>query len=110
MGATMNKKPALVTATAMTLATSAAVSGLFLTIGNSVPAVATPAAQTVTEYVVADPASQPAAQVEVVAQPAPAGTPDPFADFGEYFDDGPSSDTVGESDEAPGTDGATQNG
>lgn len=106
----MNKKPALVTATAMTLATSAAVSGLFLTIGNSAPAVATPQAQTVTEYVVADPAAQVAAPVEIVAQPAPAGQPDPFASFSEYFDDGPSSDTVAEDQEAPGTDGVTANG
>jgi len=110
MGASMNKKPALVTAAAMTLATSAAVSGLFLTIGNSAPAVATPAAQTVTEYVVADPAAQVAAPVEVVTQPTVAGQPDPFANFGEYFDDGPSSDTVAENQEAPGTDGANANG
>jgi len=110
MGASMNKKPALVTATALTLATSAAVSGLFLTIGNSAPAVATPAAQTVTEYVVADPAVQATAPIEIVAQTTPAGQPDPFASFGEYFDDGPSSDTVGEGQEVPGTDGVSQNG
>jgi len=106
----MNRKPALVTAAAMTLATSAAVSGLFLTIGNSAPAVATPAAQTVTEYVVADSTAQPAAPVEVVAQPAAVGAPDPFASFGEYFDDGPTSDTGGETQETPGTDGAAENG
>ncbi len=106
----MQRKPALVTAAAMTLATSAAVSGLFLTIGNTSPATATPATQTVTEYVVADAATPPAAQVEVIAQPAPAGQADPFADFDEYFDDGPASDTGGEDQEAPGEDGGSENG
>lgn len=106
----MQRKPALVTAAAMTLATSAAVSGLFLTIGNTSAATATPAAQTVTEYVVADAAAQPAARVEVIAQPAVAGQPDPFAAFDEYFDDGPSSDTGGEQQEAPSEDGGSENG
>lgn len=105
----MQRKPALVTAAAMTLATSAAVSGLFLTIANSANATATPATQTVTEYVVADAAIQPSAPVEVVAQPAPPGAVDPFASFGEYFDDGPSSDTVSEQQEAPSEDGGNQN-
>jgi len=106
----MQRKPALVTAAAMTLATSAAVSGLFLTIANSATAIATPDAQTVTEYVVADAAVQPSAPIEVVAQPAPAGAVDPFASFGEYFDDGPSRDTVSEQQEAPSQDGSGQNG
>jgi len=94
----------------MTIATSAAVSGLFLTIANSASAVATPAAQTVTEYVVANTTAQPAAPIEVIAQPAPAGSVDPFASFGEYFDDSPNSDTVSEQQEPPSADGGGQNG
>ncbi len=110
----MERRSALVTAAAMTLATSAAVSGLFLTIGKSVSAV-TPGTQTVTEYVVSGASAQPAAPVEVVAQPTPPGATDPFANFGEYFKNGPKSDTGGQQKAAgttgtTGTTGGAQNG
>ncbi len=108
MGVSMKQKPALVTAAAMTLATSAAVSGLFLTIGRSVSA-ATTQTQTVTEYVVSSPSAQATTPVKVVAQPTPAGTDNPFANFGEYFQNEPKSDSGGQQATA-GTDGGSQSG
>ncbi len=94
----MERKPALVTATALTIATSAAVSGLFLTIGNSAGAAAVPETQTITEYVVAEGAASLAAPIEVVAQPVAPNDDDPFAEFDEYFDD--DSDDSRESDDS----------
>ncbi len=95
----MERKPALVTATALTIATSAAVSGLFLTIGNSAGAAAVPETQTITEYVVAEGATPLAAPIEVVAQPVAPDDDDPFAEFDEYFDDD-SDESGDESDES----------
>ncbi len=69
----MQRRPALITAAALTLATSGAVSGLFLTIGNAAGSSATEP-QVVTEYVVTESAAQPVAPVTVPAAPVPTTT------------------------------------
>lgn len=62
----MQRRPALITAAALTVATAAATSGLFLTIGNAAGSAADQP-QIVTEYVVTESAAQPVTPVTVPA-------------------------------------------
>ena len=91
----MNCKTALGTAGALTLTSAAAVSALFLTIGNGGAATAeTPTPEVVTEYVIADsPAATPTAstiyEIEYVEGPSPtvATYDDEYDEYDEYEDD-----------------------
>lgn len=94
----MDRKTALGTAGALTLTSAAAVSALFLTIGNGGTATAeTTTPGVVTEYVIADsPAASPTAstiyEIEYIEGPSPTPTVDTYDDeyadeYDEYEDD-----------------------
>ncbi|GEM_PF-2658107 len=83
----MERRPALVTAGALTATVSATVSGLFLTVVNT-PGLETPVepAQVVTEYIFQDaPAVTTPPMEVVVAEPTAAGTTG-YEDYDEYFE------------------------
>ncbi len=87
----MNRKTALRTAGALTLTSAAAVSALYLTIGNGGTATAeTTTPEVVTEYVIADlPTATPTAstiyEIEYIEGPSPTPTVDTYDD--DYADD-----------------------
>ena len=99
----MNRKTALGTAGALTLTSAAAVSALFLTIGNGETATAeTTTPGVVTEYVIADsPAASPTAstiyEIEYIEGPSPTPTVDTYDD--EYADDDEDDDEDDDDDE-----------